>query len=157
MVIFEELDQLIENYETSLLNLLDGEIQKPNVIFVATTNFIDKIPTRIRRPGRFSSVIHVDFPTAITRHFYLTKKIGHSLELDGWVEKTKNFSIDELKETVLAVKCLGYNLDTIIDRIRTNKGMLPEEMPSCNNEHNRDCDDNDCYGCNSDDPKDSPF
>lgn len=121
MVIFEELDMLIERYETSLLNLLDGEIQKPNVIFVATTNFIDKIPPRIRRPGRFSSVVHVDFPSLATRKFYLGKKLGDFDGIDSWAEKTANFSIDELKESVLAVRCLGYDLDVIVARVLANK------------------------------------
>ena len=140
MVIFEELDQLIKDYETSLLNLLDGEIQKPNVIFLATTNYIDKIPPRIRRPGRFSSVIHVGFPTAATRHFYLTQKLGNSEDLGPWIEKSEGFSIDELKETVLAVRCLGYDLDTITDRVKANKGLIEE--PKQNSDYEDDfCDD----------------
>lgn len=123
MVIFEELDELIKNYESSLLNILDGEIQKNNVIFMATTNYIDLIPARIRRPGRFSSVIPVGFPSEATRHFYLTHKLKtfSSSEISDWAKRTVDFSIDELKETVLSVVCLGYKLDDILKRISLNK------------------------------------
>lgn len=128
MVIFEELDKLIDSYEGALLNLLDGEIQKSNIIYVATTNYIDKIPPRIRRPGRFSSTIPVGYPTAETRRFYLNYKVKNGADIESWVAKTEGFSIDELKETVLSVLCLSYDLDQIIARIRENKnGTVPKQ------------------------------
>ena len=52
MVVFEELDRLTAQYEDSLLSILDGEIQKENIIYLASTNFIEKVPNRIKRPGR---------------------------------------------------------------------------------------------------------
>lgn len=122
MVIFEELDQLMARYESQLLNILDGEIQKSNVIYIATTNYIDKIPVRIRRPGRFSSVVKVSFPTDETRLFYLKNKLGEGvIDFDHWISKTSGFSIDELKETVLSVLCLNADIDVICDRVRENK------------------------------------
>lgn len=123
LVIFEELDKLIDSFEGALLNLLDGEIQKSNVLYLATTNYIEQIPARIRRPGRFSSVIQVGFPTAATREFYLNHKFKGELDVSEWVSKTDGFSIDELKETVLSVLCLNYALDTIVARIKENKGQ----------------------------------
>ena len=65
VVIFEELDELMVRYEDDLLYALDGQAQEENVIYLATTNYIDKIPERIKRPGRFSSVIEVAFPEAL--------------------------------------------------------------------------------------------
>lgn len=131
MVIFEELDQLMDRYESELLNLLDGEIQKSNIIFVATTNYIDKIPARIRRPGRFSSVVQVSSPTAETRRYYLNYKFKGKIDIESWVSKTEGFSVDELKEVALSVLCLGYELETILARIRENKGIVEEAEPYC--------------------------
>lgn len=133
MVIFEELDQLMDRYESELLNILDGEIQKSNVVYVATTNYIEKIPARIRRPGRFSSVVQVSFPTANTRRFYLNHKFKGKLDIESWVQKTEGFSVDELKETVLSVLCLRSDLDTIVARIKENKGDIApiQEGPEC--------------------------
>lgn len=124
LVILEELDELVESYETSLLSILDGEIQRNNVMYLATTNFIERIPGRIRRPGRFSSVVQIGFPSDAARRHYLQKKLKLELKesiIDDWVSKTKNFSIDELKETVVAVLCLGQNLDDVVKRISQNK------------------------------------
>lgn len=75
MVIFEELDQLAKRHEDELLHILDGEVQKENVIYMATTNFIDEVPRRLCRPGRFSTILKVDFPGAAARKFYLERKL----------------------------------------------------------------------------------
>ena len=124
-VIMEELDQLVKENEGSLLNLLDGELQKENVIFLSTTNFIEQIPDRIRRPGRFSNVIEIVEPTSKAREYYLKHKLtkGDHKEITNWVEKTEGLSIDQLKETVLATKCLGESLNDIIKRIRKAGGI----------------------------------
>jgi len=147
MVIFEELDQLMERYESDLLNILDGEIQKSNVIYVATTNYIDKIPARIRRPGRFSSVVQVAFPSAETRRFYLNHKFKGKVDIESWVSKTDGFSVDELKETALSVLCLSADLDAIIRRIKENKGDSVEE-PNEEPHNASDCFYEDCSKCN---------
>lgn len=128
MVVFEEMDELLKRYESDLLNVLDGETQKENIIYMATTNYIENIPERIRRPGRFSSVLEVKYPTRQSREMYLKLKgITESEELSEILEKSENFSIDELKEVVLAVKCLGLSLDSIVKRIMENKDkVLPE-------------------------------
>lgn len=133
MVIFEEFDNLIQTGEEStLLSVLDGEVQKKNVMYLMTTNFIDKIPARILRPGRISSMVEVKYPEAAARLHYLNLKIKDKnvWSVEEWVVKTEGFSIDELKETVLAVCCLGQTLDSVIDRIILNKGYIDERANS---------------------------
>lgn len=125
-VVFEELDQLVKRHEDDLLHLLDGEVQRENVIYLATTNFIDKIPARIMRPGRFSNVIEVKFPDANVRKAYLSAKLNKSIaskEVKEWSAETKGLSIDEVKETVLSVKCLGYGLKEVVQRIKDTKEL----------------------------------
>lgn len=127
MVIFEELDQLVENYEEPLLHLLDGEIQRENVIYIATTNYLDKVPKRIMRPGRFSLTLEVEFPSKEAREYYLQVKLSDNKgkfdeeEVKMWCDKTEGFSIDELKETVLAVRCLDYPLNEAVNKIKKLK------------------------------------
>lgn len=132
LVIFEELDSLVRTREEDLLSILDGEVQKNNVIYLATTNYIDSIPLRLQRPGRFSSIVEVDFPSAEARAVYLKAKNVDSSKVNSWVDKTQGFSIDELKETVLAVKCLGETLDTVVSRIQDlkSKGLESESRKS---------------------------
>lgn len=126
MVIFEELDKMLQRYEGELLNLLDGEVQKNNVVYLATTNFIDQIPARIRRPGRFSTSVEVDYPTHQARVIYLDTKLKNTEEANQWAELTEGFSVDELKELVLSVKCLGYSPEVVIPRIRSGRAVLTE-------------------------------
>lgn len=120
MVIFEELDQLAKRHEDDLLHILDGEVQKENIIYMATTNYLDKVPRRLCRPGRFPTILKVGFPGPKARRFYLKTKLlpGDAHEIEDWVKASKGLSIDELKETVLAVKCLLQPLDSVLARIR---------------------------------------
>lgn len=118
LVVFEELEELIESHEESLLSLLDGEVQRSNVIYIATTNFINKIPPRIKRPGRFSSLVEVGYPNAEVRKYYLDIKLGNDKDINYWVKSTKGLTIDELKEVVLAVKCLGCDLEETIKKVQ---------------------------------------
>ena len=130
VVVFEELDQLVKSFEHELLNLLDGEIQRDNVIYLATTNFIKKVPARIMRPGRFSSVVEVKYTGAVARRFYLNAKLGKDVakeEVDIWVQKTDGFSIDELKETVLSTKCLQIPLDEVVERVKQTKELTKND------------------------------
>ncbi len=124
MVIFEELDQLVYHYESELLSLLDGEIQKENIVYLATTNYIEKVPDRLKRPGRFSSVIDVNFPGEAARRAFLSKKLKSGEDVEGWVNQTEGLSIDEITECIKSVFCLGYKLDDVIKRIQsTNKAV----------------------------------
>ena len=120
MVVFEEFDKLVEEYEDSLLNILDGEIQRDNIVYMATTNHYDKVPKRLLRPSRFSMSLEVLSPSAEARSYFLFQKLKEQDYplIEEWVKKTEGFTIDELKETVLAVKCLGHKLEDVIERIK---------------------------------------
>lgn len=123
MVIFEEFEQVLNAFEEDMLSLLDGEIQKDNVMYLATTNHFDQIPARLKRPGRFATILEVKYPNAEARGVYLNQKLKASdaKEIPSWVRDTEGLSIDELKETVLSVKCLGKSLTEIVSRIKATK------------------------------------
>jgi len=130
VIVFEELDQLVKTFEHELLNLLDGEIQQDNVIYLATTNYISQVPARIMRPGRFPSVVEIKYPDEKCREFYLNKKIGHidtQEEIKNIVKTTAGFSIDELKEVVLSTKCLQIPLKDTVDRIKETKELCKND------------------------------
>lgn len=126
MVIFEELDAILAEYERSLLTFLDGQSQLKRMIIAATTNFIDKIPKRILRPGRFGTVMEIGMPSAEARAYYLDHKIGDTVsksEITKLVEKTDGFSIDEVKEVVQAVYLLDQDLDGTLERINDSRDL----------------------------------
>jgi SpoVK/Ycf46/Vps4 family AAA+-type ATPase len=123
LVILEEFDQIIDpngmDKEEDMLRLLDGQVQKNNVIFLATTNFLEKIPKRILRPGRFSRLVKVNPPTLEARTRYIEIVSKDTSIVKSLAEKTEGFTIDELKEAVLSINCLGYKLDEAVDRIKS--------------------------------------
>lgn len=125
MVIFEEFEQLLKHSEGELLSILDGEIQKDNIMYLATTNHFNMIPDRLRRPGRFATILEVQFPNLEARTVYLTQKLKSSSaeEITEWAHITNGLSIDELKESVLSVKCLGNPLNTTVERLLSTKDM----------------------------------
>lgn len=140
VVIFEELDQLMRRSEGALLNILDGEIQRENVIYLATTNFINQITPRIMRPGRFSSVVEVKYPNVEARAFYLNHKMGNLTsqeEIKDWAQKTDGLSIDELKEVVLSTKCLEIPLEEVLERINGTKELIKTEANKVENKPNQ--------------------
>ena len=123
LVVFEEFDRMAERYETVLLSLLDGEVQKDNVIYLATTNYIEKIPARLRRPGRFSSVIEVRYPNKAARQYYLNAKLKDKSLVKSLTAKTKGLSIDELKEVIQASVILDQELEYVLNRIKANRDI----------------------------------
>jgi SpoVK/Ycf46/Vps4 family AAA+-type ATPase len=129
MVVFEEFDRMIPRHENDLLSILDGEVQQDNVVYVASTNFIDKVPLRLKRPGRFSSVIQVNYPTSEAREFYFKTKLNDSLLAKYLSDNTEGLSVDELKEVIQAHVILGQDLSNVVTRIKETKGdYTPTEV-----------------------------
>jgi SpoVK/Ycf46/Vps4 family AAA+-type ATPase len=138
IVMLEDLDAIVHHHEAELLSLLDGELQIDNVVFVATTNYPEKLDKRIvNRPSRFDLVKKVPMPTAEARKVYLLSREpsldvntvevdGTSIkEIDYWVSVTEGFSVAHLKEVVLGVKCFGKPVEEVVKRMRTMMTKLP--------------------------------
>src|SRR5690606_25113144 len=73
VVLMEDFDSLpTKSDESVLLNLLDGAEELSKVVFLATTNYPERMPERImNRPSRFDLRIHVPHPSAGAREVYL--------------------------------------------------------------------------------------
>lgn len=119
LVIFEELDQQIEKYEEDVfLHTLDGEMQKSNAMFIATTNYIESVPARIRRPGRFPIRIEVGLPNLEARTFYCRTKLIDTDLADDIAEQTEGFNIDQLKDVIRQHYCMKKELTVTISSLR---------------------------------------
>lgn len=128
VVVLEDIDSIIGNFgEHDVLSLLDGEKSISNVVYIATTNYPERLQARVmNRPSRFDQVVKIGMPNADARRMYIeSRNLGLTSEqLDQWVKMTANFSIAHVKEVIVAVKCLGHNLEHTVARLRA-MGNIP--------------------------------
>lgn len=129
IAIMEDLDAVVSKFgENEYLALLDGEAQVDNIVFLATTNYPERLDPRfVDRPSRFDTVRLIDMPSAAARRLYLiTKEPGlEPAELDAWVARSDGFSIAHLKELIIAVKCFGQPLDEVVERLEAMHERRP--------------------------------
>ena len=125
-VLMEDLDAIVYNYgDAEILALMDGELQVDNVLFVATTNYPEKLDRRlVCRPSRFDIVREVSMPSKEARETYLKIKNPRltasecDKELKRWVEDTHSFSIAHLKELIISVEVFQLTVDESIRRLK---------------------------------------
>lgn len=117
IAIIEDIDNFVsadQSILSMLLNILDGNIQFKNLVVIATTNYPEKLESRIsNRPSRFDRRYEISAPNFEMRKFYIENKLNEedlkSIDLDKWVKDSEGFSIDHLKELLISVFVLGYD------------------------------------------------
>lgn len=115
IVILEDIDSLAgeDRYSTTkLLNILDGIKQIENVVYLATTNYPEKLQERItNRPSRFDRRYKVDMPSDKIREAYIRSKLTREdlsgIDLDEWIKASEGMSLAHLKELVISVIVMG--------------------------------------------------
>src|SRR4029077_7848633 len=105
IVVMEDIDAILEDYsESEVLNILDGVNDVTNTIFLATTNYPEKLGPRIvNRPSRFDKRFKIGYPNEEARRIYLKKllpseAIHNNVDIEQWISDTEGFSIAHLKE-----------------------------------------------------------
>lgn len=126
IVILEDFDTLTDRdrRENNWLAVLDGEAQISNVVFLATTNYIEQIDKRfVDRPSRFDIIMPVPMPTARDRAAYIRyKEPGLSDDdLFEWVQASAGFSLAHVKEIIISVLCFGKTLDDTVARLNKQR------------------------------------
>ena len=122
LVIWEEFDSILCGHESELLSLLDGEIQVGNIVYLATTNYLSRIPSRIKnRPSRFAKIIEVVAPTTRARRIFLNAKLTEEDKekyLEPMVHASEGFVMDQLKDLIISVCCFNYPIDEAVRKIK---------------------------------------
>lgn len=135
MIIMEDIDALFssggDNHESAILNLLDGIFQIDNVVFLATTNYPEKLAERITdRPSRFDRVVQVGLPLDSDRKFYLEHLVNkmdikpNNFNIEQWVKDTKDLSVAHLKELVISVMLYGKDYKMSLHKLDAMKHPL---------------------------------
>lgn len=121
IIMLEEFEEMLNKYESTLLSILDGQIQVENVLYLATTNYITQIPARIKnRPSRFAKVIEFTAPDEATRRQYLKQKLHESDQhhLEPMVKLTQGFVLDQLKDIIVSVCCFEQPINEAVHKIK---------------------------------------
>ena len=120
IIILEDFDTLIKNYgDSAYLAMLDSAQSINNVLFIATTNYPERLDPRIyNRPGRFSHVVKIGLPGPKTRDAYLRAILKNHRDVDEIVEKSQGFTIDHLSALVNAVYREKKNLQKELARLK---------------------------------------
>lgn len=121
MIMFEDMDDLVEKYgEEKYLSLLDGEYQVNRILFLATTNYPEKLDKRIiDRPSRFDTIKFIGMPNAKNREIYFRTKLPDASgdEIKKLVSVSDGFGIAALKEIIVSVYCLDFPLEQVIAKL----------------------------------------
>jgi energy-coupling factor transporter ATP-binding protein EcfA2 len=129
VVIIEDIDAIAEDGQhatSQLLNMLDGVKQIENVVYIATTNYPEKLAERItNRPSRFDRRYYISPPTPEVRMSYLKNKAGDAegIDFDVWVKDTEGMSMSHLKELFISVFLLDKEYADAIKDLRELKKL----------------------------------
>jgi hypothetical protein len=136
IVIMEDLDALIYHYnESDILNILDGVTELHKIVFLATTNYPDRLGARvINRPSRFDKRFKIGHPDDESRKIYIEHLFRNdesdleSIDIEGWVEDTEGFSLAHIKELFVAHVILGDGYDDAVKILSSMRERVkPEE------------------------------
>ena len=134
VALLEDIDALVNRYgENQYLALLDGETQVDKIVYIATTNYPEKLDKRfVDRPSRFDTIRWIGMPTPPARYMYLSVKEPSltKKELEVWVNMTEGFSVAHLRELVILVQCFGETLENSIARLETMRMKPPSSEDS---------------------------
>jgi SpoVK/Ycf46/Vps4 family AAA+-type ATPase len=101
---------------------LDGINQIENVVYIATTNYPEKLEERIsNRPSRFDRRYKVELPNDEIRRAYINHKLNeedlNNINIEEWIDKTKGMSLSHLKEVVVSVIVMGRSFEETMDNL----------------------------------------
>lgn len=120
MVVCEDIDALLEKFEKTMLEVLDGQRGLNNFVLMATTNYLDQVPSRIKdRPSRIDRLVEIGLPELPAREKYLAS-IGLEPALVKKLASASNgLSIAKLKELVIATVCFDEPVKDVVKRLKT--------------------------------------
>lgn len=131
IVLLEDIDSLAgeDHYATTkLLNILDGIRQIENVVYIATTNYPERLQERItNRPARFDRRYEVAMPSVEIRRAYLQSKLSKEdldrINIEDWLTYSEGMSLAHLKELVISVIVLNQSFVEAVKHLSEMKKM----------------------------------
>ena len=103
IVVFEEIDRYILEKEALLKDIFDGCLSINNTIFMASTNYIEKIPEAIKnRPSRFKYCLNIEGIQNVDDVYSILLNILNNRfngeEIKGFANELKGQTLDSIKQ-----------------------------------------------------------
>ena len=121
-VVYEEFEEWLKHDAAVINSFLDGQLSVNNMIVLATTNYISKIPSRIKnRPSRFQLVKEVGVPTANFRQAWFTQKltdIGHPDKIAEFTDQSEGMVTDQMKDMIVSNIALQIPLPEVVSKLQ---------------------------------------
>lgn len=139
VVLMEDIDAILEIYnESDVINILDGVDRLEKIVFLATTNFPEKLgPRIINRPSRFDRRYKIDVPSPAARKMYFDSLVhardikNGTVDVDKWVADTNGMSLAHLKELITSVVILGNTYEESLETLaKMSKSVSSEDGES---------------------------
>ncbi len=130
LAILEDVDEMCNYDEHSLLQLFDGDSQQDGICMLGTTNYLDRLPERMLRTGRFDRKIEIGNPDEKGRYAYFNHKLKGKEDdkiIDKLVAETEGLNFSQLKEILVSTYCLGYDFNETLTRIKNNLEPFSEK------------------------------
>jgi SpoVK/Ycf46/Vps4 family AAA+-type ATPase len=129
VVVAEDLEEWNND---GLTDVMDGIVRLDYVLFLATTNSINRVSTRLKdRPSRFDEKIEIGFPSVGIRREFISGIFGDigKVELDKMVESTEGISIAHIKELLIRKFIYKEDVDGVIETFKLQCNNAEEEFP----------------------------
>lgn len=121
IVIMEDIDTIIQYYgDRKLTHLLDGGADVDGVVFVATTNYPERLPARLlNRPSRFDIVKYIGMPSEAARRDYINALINNLVvDTEQLVMATEGLGIAQIKEVILLTQVFDQTIDEAVSNVK---------------------------------------
>jgi len=128
LVILEDVDDMREH---ALLQVFDGDNTASNILYLGTTNYVERLAPRVLRPGRFDLKIEVGPPPDTGRRAFFkgkTSRLGLTDEtIEAYVAATDKFSFGQLREFLVSVHCYDESPVDAAKKL-SNGGFIHESV-----------------------------
>jgi AAA+ superfamily predicted ATPase len=135
VVLMEDIDSIMDTYcESDVINVLDGVQRISKVVFLATTNYPDRLGARVvNRPSRFDKRYKIGNLNLESRKIYFQhlfdrdEKLLKSHDIERWASDTDGLSVAHLKELFVSVVIIGDTYDDAINVLQKMRDQIKDE------------------------------
>lgn len=122
VVVLEEADEYVGYQTNNLARLLDGEDAVGGVLYLATTNYLERFPQKLLRPGRFDKLVEVGPPPLAGRKVYLQHKLADVEDakvIAKLAAETDGMSFGHLRELVIRAYAFEEPVAEVVKALKT--------------------------------------